>query len=190
MPVPVRILAGLVDVEGVVRVLDERDAQARTGEARDQLLDERRFAAARPAGETENFHTKIIFAPAAASTTARMRRTSGLAKRRLPYSAPSQPPMSTATAKIATCGGNCADFMLKPPARPAIEFTKMKGAATAEVCLVPAQPIISSSGDRKMPPPTPVNPERKPRTAPTAIADPSGGSRTVRISSPRRALSQ
>src|SRR5436190_9187935 len=188
--VPVGVLARLVDVEAVVRVLDERDAQPRTGEARDQLLDERRFAAARPAGEAEHFHTKIIFAPAAASTTARMRRTSGFAKRRLPYSAPSQPPMSTATANTATCGGSFAACTVKPPARPAIELTKMNGAATAEVCLVAAQPIIRRSGERKMPPPTPVRPERKPNTAPTSIAKTIGGSCTVRTSSPRRALSQ
>src|SRR6267378_5849082 len=111
--VAVGVLARLVDVERVVRVLDERHAQPGAGEARDQLLDERRLAAAGPPGETEHLHTKIIFAPAAASTTARMRRMSGFAKRRLPYSAPSQPPISTATARIAICGGSCADFTAK-----------------------------------------------------------------------------
>src|SRR5437868_7659259 len=96
----VRVLAGLVDVERVVRMLDERYAQSRAGEARDQFLDERCLAAARPAGEAEDLHASIIFAPAEASTTARMRRTSGLAKRRLPYSAPTQPPITTAPPRI------------------------------------------------------------------------------------------
>src|SRR5258706_13490424 len=94
--------AGLGDVERVVRGLDERDAQPRAGEARDQLLDQGGLAAARPAGEAEDFHARIIFAPASARATARIRRTSGLAKRRLPYSAPSQPPTSTAGTRIQT----------------------------------------------------------------------------------------
>src|SRR5438105_2989617 len=100
--VAVGILAGLVDIEGMVRVLDERDPQPGAGEARDQLLDERGLAAARPAGEAEDFHAKTIFAPASARPIARIRRTSGLAKRRLPYSAPSQPPTSTAGTRTHT----------------------------------------------------------------------------------------
>jgi len=66
----------------------------------------------------------------------------------------------------------------------------MKGAATAEVSFVLAQPSISSSGLRKMPPPTPVSPDSRPSTAPIAIASAIGGSRTGRISSPARPLSQ
>src|ERR1051326_848288 len=58
LPVAVGVLAGLVDVEGVVRVLDERDAQAPLHEARDETLDERGLAAARPAGEAEDFHVR------------------------------------------------------------------------------------------------------------------------------------
>src|SRR5205085_6241957 len=126
--VTIGVLARLVDVERVVRVLDKRHPQPRAGEARDQLLDERGFAAARPAGEAEDLHTKTIFAPAVASTTASRRRMNGLVKRRLPYSAPSQPPMSTVTARIQTWAGSVAAFTVKPPARPAIEFTRMKGA--------------------------------------------------------------
>src|SRR5205814_4771912 len=123
--VAIGILAGLVDVERMVRVLDERDTQSRAGEARDQFLDERCLAAARPAGEAEDFHTKSIFAPATASTTASSRRMNGLVKRRLPYSAPSQPPASTAAARIHVCTGSEAECMVNPAARPAIDFTRM-----------------------------------------------------------------
>jgi hypothetical protein len=56
MAVAVGILAGMVDVEGVVRVLDQRHAQPMAHEARDQLLDQRGLAAAGPAGKTEGFH--------------------------------------------------------------------------------------------------------------------------------------
>ena len=51
-----RVLARLVDVERVVRVLDQRHAQPALHEARDQLLDEGGLAAARPAGKTEDLH--------------------------------------------------------------------------------------------------------------------------------------
>jgi len=81
------ILARLVDVEGMVRVLDERHAQARADETRDQFLDERGLAAAGPTCKAEHLHAKSIFAPASASTTANSRRMNGLVKRRLPYSA-------------------------------------------------------------------------------------------------------
>src|SRR5688572_5708492 len=136
------ILARMVDVERVVGMLDERYAQPALHESRDQLLDGRRFAAAGPSGKTEDLHTRTIFAPASASTAASTRRTTGLAKRRLPYSAPSQPPMITAGARTHTYAGSAALFATA--ASPATELTRMKGAATAEVCLVPAQPSMRS----------------------------------------------
>jgi hypothetical protein len=49
----------VVDVEGMVRVLDERDLQAAPREARDELLYQGGLAASRPAGEAEGFHAKI-----------------------------------------------------------------------------------------------------------------------------------
>jgi hypothetical protein len=60
--VAIGVLARLVDIERMVRVLDERDAQPGAGEARDELLDERGLAAARPAGEAEHFHAAILSA--------------------------------------------------------------------------------------------------------------------------------
>src|SRR3954468_117208 len=65
VPVAVGVLAGLVDVEAVVRVLDERNLDPMLREARDQLLDQRGFAAARPAGEAEGFHAGCDATPAA-----------------------------------------------------------------------------------------------------------------------------
>src|SRR3546814_4009722 len=52
----VGILAGFVDVEGVVRVLHGGDAQAAAHQGWDELHDKRRLAAARPAGEADHFH--------------------------------------------------------------------------------------------------------------------------------------
>src|SRR6478609_7216745 len=52
----VRILARLVDVEFVMRMLDQRDGKTERTEARNQLLDQRRLAAAGPAGESEYPH--------------------------------------------------------------------------------------------------------------------------------------
>ena len=48
--------ARLIEVELVMRVLDQRYRQAVPDEARDQLLDERRLATAGPAGESEYAH--------------------------------------------------------------------------------------------------------------------------------------
>src|SRR4051812_33128081 len=61
----VGVLARLVDIEAVVGVLDERNLDPMLREARDQLLDERGFAAARPAGEAEGFHAGCDATPAA-----------------------------------------------------------------------------------------------------------------------------
>ena len=59
--VPVGVLAGLVDVEAVVRVLDHRHPQAALHEARDELLDQRGLAAAGPSGETEDLHARRLY---------------------------------------------------------------------------------------------------------------------------------
>ena len=107
-----------------------------------------------------------------ASTTASTRRTTGFAKRRLPYSAPSQPPIEHAPAQDPDVAPAAHAGLRDEAGRRGrrCEFTRMNGAEIAEVCLVPAQPSISSSGLRKMPPPTPVSPASKPSAAPIAIA--------------------
>src|SRR5688572_9563489 len=52
----VGVLSFLVDVESMVGMLDERNTQAALNEARDELLDQGRLAAPRPARESEGFH--------------------------------------------------------------------------------------------------------------------------------------
>src|SRR5438046_9118484 len=59
---------------------------------------------------------------------------------------------------------------VKQPTRPAIEYTHMKSAETAAACRMCAHRQKSRTGVRKIPPPVPVNPARKPRPAPTLIA--------------------
>src|SRR5262249_13216074 len=54
--VAVGILAGLVDVEGMVGVLEGRDLQAPPHEAGDHLGEQRGFARAAPAGEADDAH--------------------------------------------------------------------------------------------------------------------------------------
>src|SRR5258708_37280235 len=54
--------------------------------------------------------------------------------------------------------------------KPATELTRMNAAATPEVSFVVVQCISSSTGLRKMPPPTPVSPESIPMTAPKHTA--------------------
>src|SRR6185436_10934590 len=70
----IRVLAWLVYVERVMSVLDERYAQPSADEARNQLLDERGLAAARPTGKAEDLHYPILSRRAAARA-ARPRRT-------------------------------------------------------------------------------------------------------------------
>src|SRR4029453_11308407 len=57
---PERILARLIEIELVMRVLDQRDRQAARDEAWNQLLDKRRLAAAGPAGESEYAHRPFL----------------------------------------------------------------------------------------------------------------------------------
>ena len=52
-----------IHVELVVRMLDERHAHAFAHQDRDQLLDERRLAAAAEAGNSDDFHGEIVRHP-------------------------------------------------------------------------------------------------------------------------------
>ena len=56
--VAVRVLPGMVDIEAMVCVLDQRHFQSPLYEARDELLDQRGLAASRPSGESEYFHAE------------------------------------------------------------------------------------------------------------------------------------
>jgi hypothetical protein len=54
-----RILAGLVDVEGMVRVLDGRDREAAARELGDELDEERRLARPAPSRQPDDAHIHI-----------------------------------------------------------------------------------------------------------------------------------
>src|SRR5207244_8761925 len=103
---------------------------------------------------------------------------------RLPKCEPTAPPMIAAPERTAAKAGmDC--LALTKPARPAIEFTKINNAETADACFVFAHLEKRRRGVRKIPPPVPVRPERNPMPEPTANAAGKGGGETAR-GSPRR----
>lgn len=55
-PMPPRVLAGVVDIEIVMRMLDDRDALAGKPEPCDQMLDQRGLAGTRIAAEADDLH--------------------------------------------------------------------------------------------------------------------------------------
>src|SRR3954451_20229455 len=57
-----RILAGHVDVELVMRMLDDRDAQAKPIEIRDQPRQQRGLARTAPACKADDFHSSSVSA--------------------------------------------------------------------------------------------------------------------------------
>src|SRR5262249_44335055 len=73
----VGVLARLVDVKGVVRVLEGRDLEPAGDDAGDYFGEERRFSRAAPAGEADDAHPVII----AARTSAKAKRPTGAAGR-------------------------------------------------------------------------------------------------------------
>ena len=84
----------------------------------------------------------------------------------LPTYDPMVPPTTAEIAIGNAKKGNC--FVPEIfPRRPAMEFTKMKPAETADAVFVRDHFIKTNSGVKNIPPPTPVTPERKPRPAPT-----------------------
>ena len=56
------------------------------------------------------------------------------------------------------------------PNKPAIEFNKIKAAAVPDAALTDVHPNNTMSGERKIQPPVPVNPEMKPMLAPAIKA--------------------
>jgi hypothetical protein len=110
-----------------------------------------------------------ISPPEMTSTRAKNRRSVTSAIWRMPKADPTMPPSTAATASTKVLGGS--DWMLEMcPKSPAIEFTKMKAEEIPAACRKLAHPMNSKSGLRKMPPPIPVRPDRKPRTAPDIMA--------------------
>src|SRR5438094_776206 len=86
LPMPPRVLARLVDIEAVMRMLDERNGQAARREARHQPFNERRLAAAGPAGESEEAHVSEEPWPDPNARSRRLRRA-------CPEQARDHPPM-------------------------------------------------------------------------------------------------
>ena len=68
------------------------------------------------------------------------------------------PAIAAARSGQATSGSCRA--LLKFPARPASEFTRMKTTETAAMFFVRAQCLDILSGVRKIPPPLPVSPAK------------------------------
>ena len=82
--------------------------------------------------------------------------------------------MTAAVIQIQTVEGNsktCARF----PKSPEIELTKINKAEIPAAFFVSAQLNKSKIGVKKMPPPTPTNPETKPKTAPINKQIQTGG---------------
>src|SRR5262245_20154831 len=57
--VRMRILAGLVQVEIMMRVLDRRYSQSATDQARDEFREQRRLSRAAPAGKANDAHAPM-----------------------------------------------------------------------------------------------------------------------------------
>jgi hypothetical protein len=107
------------------------------------------------------------FSPAITSTAASALLMPLLCSLRLPSSDPIKPPTATATAHTGRASGRYR-ILAKLPASPAMELTRMKAAEVPDVGRLPAQPVNSSKGLRKIPPPVPVNPESRPIAPPQA----------------------
>src|SRR2546423_786982 len=71
--------------------------------------------------------------------------------------------------------------MMRLPVNPAIELQRMNTAATPDALRVSDQPRKSRIGDRKIPPPVPVRPDRKPIPMPHGTPAHIGGSRGSRF---------
>ena len=92
------------------------------------------------------------------------------ARRRLPSSEPMSPPTKAAGAHHAISTGTF--FTLATwPSKPEAEFTRMNATETPAVLRVSAQPRSRINGLRKIPPPTPVSPERNPMPEPKIKAN-------------------
>ena len=66
---------------------------------------------------------------------------------------------------------NAGKYPVEPilPVNPAMEFTRINRAETAEAVFVLAHPINITKGDKNIPPPVPVRPDKSPRPAPMLI---------------------
>ena len=96
---------------------------------------------------------------------------------RLPKDAPMMPPIMTAMTRgaIKLKSTGRPDCAVAIPPIPDKEFTRINGALIAAVCFAVAQPKSSTSGLKKIPPPTPTTPLTIPMKAPVAKMMARGG---------------
>src|SRR5579859_2978987 len=93
----------------------------------------------------------------------------------VPKVVPSRPPRITATIYKGNSGGS-EQTVARLPSSPAIELPKMKSAAMPDVVRRSDHDIKIMTGDKKMPPPVPVSPDRNPMPIPMRMLSQIGGS--------------
>ena len=98
-------------------------------------------------------------APAMSKTKPKARLMPVLENLEIPKRVPMNAPNKTASKKRgSSLGSDLVDWKL--PSRPAMELTKIKAATVPLASLILTQPSQIMSGDKKIPPPVPVIPER------------------------------
>ena len=98
-------------------------------------------------------------------TTPRARRTPSFENCLIPSRVPINAPMITASAKIHIASGRFETEEMCP-SKPNTEFVRINRAAVPDAPLTEVQPKKMISGDKKIPPPVPVNPDSNPIDAP------------------------
>ncbi len=96
---------------------------------------------------------------------------------RLPIWEPASPP-ANATRTNRTISVDTLNPEIVNPMRPDMELTTIKAADKKAVSLIVAHRIIIKIGDRMIPPPIPIIPEKKPMVAPVKNA---AGKETLRM---------
>jgi len=131
----------------------------------------------------------IILTPATTKTRPSICRNPIGASR---FAASSVPIIAPVTATPIKSG--IFDGQLPPadryPESPATELKRMNAAAIGTEPLMSVQRNSSNSGLRKMPPPTPVNPDTKPNIPPTGIVTHSLGCSRATTSAARQNIRQ
>ena len=107
----------------------------------------------------------MSFMLAIISTAPNARRTPSFENCLIPSRVPIKAPTITASAKIHIASGRFETEEMCP-SRPKTEFVRINSAAVPDAPLTEVQPKKMISGDKKIPPPVPVNPESNPIDAP------------------------
>jgi hypothetical protein len=104
---------------------------------------------------------EIIFAAAASNRKANNKRNVRALRCSAPIHEPISPPNPTQSGQRGKREGN-NEKVAHAPARAAAEFARLNTTEMAAVCRMVAHLSDSTSGARKMPPPTPVTPDTSP----------------------------